>query len=830
MQQPSFRVLWIPVAVLVGLALLLLVIVRPRGGQQPSPKPHETSRPAATEAVPKDGTKAPSTMEPAADVVPLSWNIQDGGRARRFTLALDEVVVRDASGEDHPHPLDPPATAATYRARIAGLAGSGTTVLPVLYPEDEARTLAHRRLVTPNVLAEAAEGTSRDALAGRLSLPVESIPAASPQHIVLRAGSPLEALDGLASWRSVPGVASVQVELAHQQAARAMPNDTLAAQQWHLKYQGQSGAVAGTDVNIESAWNYPSGISGTNAWRGTGVRIGIVDDGLQTNHPDLSANYEATYSHDWNGNDSDPSPSTSGTVDKHGTSCAGNAAARGNNGTGVSGTAPEATLTGMRLIAAATTDSQEADAMGWHNEVISIKTNSWGPDDDGQTLEGPGTLTQAALANATATGRGGKGTIFTWAGGNGRGYDDNSNYDGYANSIHVIAVGAFDSQAHVSYYSEPGANLVCVVPSSGASPALGITTVDRTGSAGYNTVSTASGGDYTSTFGGTSSASPTAAGIVALMLQRNPNLGWRDVREILIRSSKRVNSADSGWTSNGAGFRFHHDYGAGLIDATAAVNLSAGWTNLPANATPIVSTQSSLNQTIPDNNATGITRSFVLPSSGALRVEHVTVKVNISHSYRGDLAITLTSPSGVSDVLSAFHDDSGNDYADWTFSSVRHWGESSAGTWTLKIADLDAGVTGTLNSAELTVRGTTPASDYSAWAAGYSGLSDTSATADPDHDGLPNLVEYHLGLPPNSPNTAATVLARAASNVTLTWRRHKGTASTGYAEWSDNLATWSTSGITETVTEDNANDQLVTSTLPITAGMPKKFLRLHVTL
>lgn len=824
----SSRSRWLLAAAVLGVALLVFIWwpgvdpgARAGSGQTPAPPGEKVPGASASTAVAPAVPDAP---------VPLAWRIPDGGRKRRFSLALDEVVIRDASGEDHPQPLSPPATAANYRERLVALSTKGGMVLPVLYPEDEERTPSRRRLVTPNVLAEAAEGSARDALAGRLRLPVESIPSASPRHIVLRAASPLAALDGLEAWRTIPGVASVQVELAHQQAARALPNDTLIASQWHLKYQGQSGAVAGTDVNIESVWNYPSGTSGTNAWRGTGVRIGIVDDGLQTSHPDLSTNYEATYSHDWNGNDSDPNPSVSGTVNKHGTSCAGNAAARGNNGTGVSGTAPEATLTGMRLIAAATTDSQEADAMGWHNDVIAIKSNSWGPDDDGETLEGPGMLTQAALADATATGRGGKGTIFTWAGGNGREYDDNSNYDGYANSIHVIAIGAFDSQARVSYYSEPGANLICVAPSSGTSPALGITTVDRTGSAGYNTSSTAAGGDYTSTFGGTSSATPTAAGIVALILQRNPNLGWRDVREILIRSSKRVNPADSGWTGNGAGFRFHHDYGAGLIDAAAAVNLAATWTNLPANAAPIVSTQSSLNQTIPDDNATGITRSFVLPSAGALRVEHVTVKLNISHGYRGDLAITLTSPSGVSDVLAALHDDSGNDYADWTFSSVRHWGESSAGTWILKIADLDSGITGTLNSAELTVRGTTPASDYNAWVASYSGLSDPSATADPDHDGLPNLVEYHLGLPPNSPTTAAVVLARAASNVTLTWRRHKGTASTGHAEWSDNLVIWSTTGITETVTEDNANDQLVTATLPITAAMPKKFLRLHVTL
>ncbi|BCU78001.1 S8 family peptidase [Luteolibacter sp. LG18] len=821
MPPPVSRTHGLLLAGLLGLALLLFTCwprpstTAPGEGTAPAPPaPAVSATAAAPEALPEPGPP-----------LPLTWHLPDGGPPRAFTLALDEIVLRDASGDDHPQPLDPPATAATYRARLAALTLAGNTPLPVLYPDEADRSPGQRRLLTAEVLILATPGTDRTLLPGRLRLPIASLPAASPQAIVLRAASPLAALDGLAAWRATPGVAAADVQLARQHTPRTMPNDTLVPNQWHLKYQSQSGAVAGTDVNIESVWNYPSGVSGTTAWRGAGIRIGIVDDGLQTAHPDLSANYEATYSHDWNDNDADPNPHA---ADDHGTACAGNAAARGNNSLGVSGTAPEATLVGMRLIGAATTDSEEADAMSWNNALIPIKTNSWGPSDDGKTLEGPGPLTQNALANATATGRGGLGTLITWAGGNGRANNDNANYDGYANSIHVMAIGAFDSQARVSYYSEPGANLLCVAPSSGTSPALGITTVDRTGSSGYNNKSSANGGDYTSTFGGTSSATPTAAGIVALILQRNPNLGWRDFREILIRSSKKVNPADTGWTTNAAGFHFHHDYGAGLIDATAATTLAATWTNLPAAAAPIVSTQSGLALAIPDNNATGITRTFLLPAATALRAEQVTVKLNITHTYRGDLAITLTSPSGVADTLAAKHTDSGNDYADWTFSSLRHWGESTAGTWSLKIADLTASDTGTLNSAELTVRGTVP--DYPAWTANFPGLPSTAATADPDGDGLPNLVEYHLGLLPNAVNTAATVLGRTASTATLTWRRRKGTAATGHAEWSDNLATWSTAGITESIVEDNPSDQLITATLPITPAMPRKFLRLRVTL
>ena len=180
----------------------------------------------------------------------------------------------------------------------------------------------------------------------------------------------------------------------------------------------------------------------------------------------------------------DPNP---GTGDDHGTSCAGNAAATGNNGLGVSGTAPEATLVGLRLIAAVRHRRQGSRGHGLDADIIQIKTNSWGPNDNGITLEGPGPLTLAALPTATTTGRGGKGTIFLWAGGNGGDVGDNSNYDGYANSIYTIAIGATDSAGSRAYYSEPGGQPRRLRAVQRRSPALGITTVDRTGANGYNT-------------------------------------------------------------------------------------------------------------------------------------------------------------------------------------------------------------------------------------------------------------------------------------------------------------------------------------------------------
>ncbi len=579
--------------------------------------------------------------------------------------------------------LDPPATAASLKFRLAAL-----DALPVSFSAD-----GRFRLVTRDLVVRLA-GTGSSVLAGNPGLSVKSRPAYAPGWIVLRAADPLAALAALPGLRSTAGVIQANVALARQQVPRTLPDDPLISNQWHLKTSGS--AAPGTDLNVESVWNYgaPAGI------RGGGVAIGIVDDGLEGTHPDLGQNTDTALGHDWNGNDSDPSP---GQGNRHGTACAGNAAARGNNSLGVSGVAPEATLAGMRLIAAPSTDEQEAESMVWKSDSIQIKSNSWGPDDTGNVLEGPGPLALAALESAATTGRGGLGTITVWAGGNGRASGDNSNFDGYANSIFTIATSAIDSAGNAASYSEPGANLVVCAPSSGST--LAISTTDLTAESGYNPASTAAGGDYTSGFGGTSAAAPLVAGVVALMLEKNPQLGWRDVQEILIRSATMIRPADSGWATNAAGFHFHLRFGAGLANAAAAVALAAGWENLPARE--IVSQATAGAAAIPENDSVGVTVPFHF-SGANLRVEHATVTVDISHTARGNLEIVLTSPGGTESRLAETHGDSNDDFPSWTFSTVRSWGESADGDWILKIADRSpAGnaTGGTLNSATLRLSG-----------------------------------------------------------------------------------------------------------------------------
>lgn len=647
--------------------------------------------PASKSPTPSAAPAAASTPA-ATPALQSGLVLQDGGIPRSFELALDEVWVRDADGKGKPLPVRA-GDSDDLERQLASLPGNPEAIL---YLQGEPRGEISRRVVTNRVTVRLIPGADPAAVAAAVGAASFETPAYAPGHVVLQTAPGLASLRAAAALRGRPDVESAEAQLARQQSRRTMPNDTLINSQWHLKFNNQSGAVTGTDIQAESVWAYPTAGAG---WRGRNVRIGIVDDGLQTNHPDLQAHVDTVNDKDWNGNDFDPNP---GSGDDHGTACAGNAGAVGNNGVGVSGSAPESTLVGMRLIAAVTTDSQEADAMGYLPQLIQIKSNSWGPSDTGTVLEGPGSLTLAAFKSAAETGRGGKGTIFFWAGGNGLQYKDDANYDGYANSIYTIAVAAFDSQSRQAYYSEPGACLVVTSPSSGSSPALKITTTDRTGSVGYST------GNYATDFGGTSSATPTAAGVAALMLEANPNLGWRDVQEILMASARKVNPSDADWITNAAGFHFNHKFGAGLVNATAAVNLATTWSPLGPQINRTLS-QTGLALTIFNQNTIGVTRQFVVSPANNLRVEHVTVKVNINHTARGNLKITLTSPSGTVSRLAEVHSDSGDNYPDWTFMTVRNWGENGVGTWQLKITD-ESGtgntLGGTLTAATMTLFGT----------------------------------------------------------------------------------------------------------------------------
>ncbi len=620
--------------------------------------------------------------------------IRDHGQLREFDVATDEVQSRF---QRSPQKISPLATAEAVRQHAKKLSvTSGEEMEMVLYEKGAPRTEFSRRLLTKEILVQLRPGVDAQNFAKKSGLRFQR--RFEGELVLLEATEAGGSLLAAEILRTQPEVISAEPQLAKQMQKKSLPNDAFFLRQWHLLNTGQNGGTNGIDVNITNVWN---------TYRGTGITIGIIDDGLQLTHPDLAPNVNTNIDFDFNYNDNDPSPSS---ADKHGSCVAGVAGARGNNGIGVCGAAFESSLVGLRLVSLASTDSQEAAAMSHSNQVIFVKNNSWGPNDGVGVLEGPGPLTVNSLLDGVTTGRGGKGAIYVWAGGNGGNESDNANYDGYANSIYTFAIAALADNGRRADYSEQGACLVVTAPSSSLGR-QGITTTDLTGNNGYNSPSKTgeiSDVDYTQTFGGTSSASPLAAGVIALILQANPNLGYRDVKEILMRSATKNNATDSDWRTNSNGIHFNHKYGAGLINAGAAIALETNWSNL-GSLQQISLSQTNLAIAIPDNNTNGILRTFIVTNEN-FRVEHVTLTVTAPHKFYGDLAITLTSPRGTPSALAELHNNSVTNYSynNWKFSTVRNWGEKANGTWTVKIADLAAADTGTLNDLQLNIYGSTP--------------------------------------------------------------------------------------------------------------------------
>ncbi|MFO1439328.1 MAG: S8 family serine peptidase [Verrucomicrobiaceae bacterium] len=623
------------------------------------------------------------------------FEIHDGGRKRGFELALDEVTEKSAAKGEKGAKTSRKGKNLGEMRQIAreAEAASGGKVDIVLYEEGKPRDESTRRVLTRRVLLKVAAGFDAQAAAAAVGASKVEKPPYAPGHVLFTLPGAGDALTKLDALKALPGVLSAEPQLARIQKRRLIPNDTFFSYsagnpgyQWHLRNTGQSPGVTGVDVNVTSVWD---------SYLGTGIRMGIVDDGLEVAHPDLSPNADIVNDHDWN--DATPDdPTGNASSDTHGTACAGVAGARGNNGTGVSGSAPMATLVGLRLIAAAVSDAEEAEALTWKNDIIHLYSNSWGPSDDGRDLRDAGPLVKQALASGASIGRGGKGSIWLWAAGNGGDVQDNSNYDGYANSIYTLSVAALNDSGVRSAYSEPGANvLVCSPSNDSAAGHRGITT-------------TTTNSSYTHSFGGTSSATPLAAGVVALLLQSNPNLGWRDVKEILLRSATKVNPTHADWVNNGAGYHVNHEYGGGLINAQAAVAMASSWTNLGPQVTQQIA-QTGLSLALPDGNSTGVTRTFTIPGNVFMRVEHATLHIAATHGRRGDMNVTLTSPAGTVSKLFVAHSTDLNLNMDWTFSSIRHWGESAAGNWTVTVSDLATGNLGTLTSATLTLYGTNTA-------------------------------------------------------------------------------------------------------------------------
>ncbi|PNJ05192.1 PCSK4 isoform 8 [Pongo abelii] len=277
-----------------------------------------------------------------------------------------------------------------------------------------------------------------------------------------------------------------------------VPTDPWFSKQWYMNSEAQP------DLSVLQAWSH--GLSGQ------GIVVSVLDDGIEKDHPDLWANYDPLASYDFNDYDPDPQPRyTPSKENRHGTRCAGEVAAMANNGFCGVGVAFNARIGGVRMLDGTITDVIEAQSLSLQPQHIHIYSASWGPEDDGRTVDGPGILTREAFRRGVTKGRGGLGTLFIWASGNGGLHYDNCNCDGYTNSIHTLSVGSTTQQGRVPWYSEACASTLTTTYSSGVATDPQIVTTDLHHRC-------------TDQHTGTSASAPLAAGMIALALEANPIL------------------------------------------------------------------------------------------------------------------------------------------------------------------------------------------------------------------------------------------------------------------------------------------------------------------
>jgi len=495
--------------------------------------------------------------------------------------------------------------------------------------------------------------------------------------------------------------------------------DPLLAQQWHLFNSGQSGGTPGGDLGLASL-----------AERGNGIKVAVVDGAVQTTHPDLVPNLLAGLSYNYATGSTDPSPapattgqplddSVGGPDDAHGTAVAGILLARDNNAYGGRGVAPRAQLMAFNPLIQST-DVNMADAMAraWQGGA-AVVNNSWGPPDPASGGSGSfyrsSSVWQQAVLQGVAQGRGGLGTVYLIAAGNGGASGDDSNRDGYANFRAMLTVGAVDDHNRPTSYTEPGANVLVAAPSGNVvgryQSTAGVVTTDIAGPRGYADVSSSLGADHTAFFDGTSATTPMVSGVVALMLQANPQLSWRDVRWILASTALPATleagqppTVPSAMNSHG----FQPQVGFGRVSASAAVNMARSFAALGAEK----SCSSGVlpgSGVLADDSTAAQSLAWNGGSCSLSVVEHVTVRLLSNHTYSGDLRISLRSPAGRVSELSTPHSCAGSVctslVSGHSFGSVRHMGEAARGNWTLLVSDEQPDDTGRVTSWEVVLYG-----------------------------------------------------------------------------------------------------------------------------
>ncbi|MEH6417195.1 S8 family serine peptidase [Pseudomonas sp. CGJS7] len=540
-------------------------------------------------------------------------------------------------------------------------------------------------------------------------------------------------------------------------AAQAQQGDPLYRYQWHLmnygqKVLGDTKPAFGIDLGIDDLHDYNI--------RGKGVIVGVLDAGIEIAHPDLAANMVPNGSWNFNDNSHDTSPGDGG--EAHGTAVGGIIGAVGWNGIGGRGVAPAAKLKSFNFLDA--NGSNDEIRYAWWDGALSkdvaVSNNSWG-NTVPLFLPVVSENELAAWERPMSATRGGLGMIYVKAAGNSfasvehRTFGElcpassrsvgcsQSFYDLESNYFNVITVAAVNAAGKRSSYSTPGASMwvsglggeygwqAQTLRDGGISDAViarqepvrfdpAMVTTDLSGCLnGYN-VNPGEEGlnfnaldsdqsaidascNYTGLMNGTSAAAPTVSGVVALMLQANPKLTYRDVKYILATTARQVDPTQAavtkpdgtvlsaGWTTNAAGRAFSNWYGYGLVDATLATTRASGFKSLGA-LRDSGWRQAALAAAQPIGGSAAPAQATIRIDGGPGRVE--AVQIGMASNYplgfleSTTLRVTLISPSGTRAIVVPAGAATADDTMTFDLAAVNAFlDEPGSGDWRLEVAD-----------------------------------------------------------------------------------------------------------------------------------------------
>ena len=694
----------------------------------------------SAQSIPKNTTKAITLSGTDADGDTLSYAASSSD-STNFTTSISGVTLTLT-----------PANNFTGSVTITAKANDGTV-------ESAAKTFEVTVANTAPTLSNISQQTTGQSV--KKNVPISAADANSDTLSYSISSSPSGKVSGSVSGTTLTltpiasyvGTAAITLSVSDGTASTSKTfdlvigsNDPLYQYQWHLDNTGQTNFAsnAGTsaqDINVDGAI--------TDGYAGNGVTVAIVDTGLEIAHEDLAGNVVSGGSWDYVGNDTDPT--NSGSTGDHGTSVGGLTCAVGWNGLGGRGVSPSCSLKGFNwLLNQAQANTIAAHGGGSYAQDVDIFNQSYGGSYFGNGIMN--TTVEAQYVDSTNNLRNGKGAIFVKSSGNaydvvkyGSWYYCDTLY-GFATGLtcqhanadptntlpYNIVVGALGATGVKSSYSSSGSNVWVSAPGGEygyTHPAM--MTADQSSCAqGYvrsgNSSSNAfnnqgnhsenSSCNYTSTFNGTSSAAPVLAGAIALILEANPNLTWRDVKHILATTSDQVDASKANitsningtnyisvpaWTTNDANHKFHDWYGFGRVNVGAAITAAKSYTAGSLGTLNITSFSSNasgaINATLPDNNAAGVTNTIAVSQSEI--IEAVQITVNITHTYTGALAIELVSPAGTRSVLATPYNFfyTSDDITNMVLTSNAFYGEETDGNWTIRVSVAGSYGAGTLD-------------------------------------------------------------------------------------------------------------------------------------